>query len=117
MFKLNKNTRDDVNEAGLVIFLLTLNKYMLAYAYHKKKNIPDLVITMQITGYIESLLVIPLKNIITLVFTIYYLFNPSSTRTGFAFTIKLKKTLFVTQMAQILIFISVLLSILQLGSC
>ena len=111
MFKLNKNTRDDVNEAGLVIFLLTLNKYMLAYAYHKKKNIPDLIITMQITGYIESLLVIPLKNIITLVFTIYYLFNPSSTRTGFAFTIKLKKTLFVTQMAQILTFISVLLNI------
>ena len=37
IFKLNnKNTRDDVNEAGLVIFLLTLNKYMLAYAYHKK---------------------------------------------------------------------------------
>ena len=40
MFKLNKNTRDDVNEAGLVIFLLTLNKYMLAYAYHKKKKYP-----------------------------------------------------------------------------
>ena len=72
---------------------------------------------MQITRYIESLLVIPLNNIITLVFKMYYLYDPSSTRSGFAFTIKLKKTLFVTQMAQILTFISVLLSILQLGSC